>query len=218
MLKKLLPLLLGLLIALCGLAACEETPNPGPGPDPQPSDPTFEVLSTLEFYNWNDTKDLVISYEGTGSVDSVSVGTTALRSGDYTAEDGVLIISQAALDAFVEGKYSLVIKSGERSEELVLFVGEQIQNGSRYVRRQPARGADVDFFFDAQGETVSVKNGDAALTADQFSYDAENYKLRFVRAGRHLRRRERRRLDRGSRRRENGVRDGCGRRETDGRA
>ena len=177
MLKKLLPLLLGLLIALCGLAACEETPNPGPGPDPQPSDPTFEVLSTLEFYNWNDTKDLVISYEGTGSVDSVSVGTTALRSSDYTAEDGVLIISQAALDSFVEGKYSLVIKSGERSEELVLFVGEQIQNGSRYVRRQPARGADVDFFFDAQGETVSVKNGDAALTADQFSYDAENYKL-----------------------------------------
>ena len=126
MLKKLLPLLLGLLIALCGLAACEETPNPGPGPDPQPSDPTFEVLSTLEFYNWNDTKDLVISYEGTGSVDSVSVGTTALRSSDYTAEDGVLIISQAALDSFVEGKYSLVIKSGERSEELVLFVGEQI--------------------------------------------------------------------------------------------
>lgn len=112
MLKKLLPLLLGLLIALCGLAACEETPNPGPGPDPQPSDPTFEVLSTLEFYNWNDTKDLVISYEGTGSVDSVSVGTTALRSSDYTAEDGVLIISQAALDSFVEGKYSLVIKSG----------------------------------------------------------------------------------------------------------
>lgn len=52
MLKKILPLLLGLLIALCGLAACEETPNPGPGPDPQPSDPTFEVLSTLEFYNW----------------------------------------------------------------------------------------------------------------------------------------------------------------------
>lgn len=177
MLKKILPLLLGLLIALCGLAACEETPNPGPGPDPQPSDPTFEVLSTLEFYNWNDTKDLVISYEGTGSVDSVSIGTTALRSSDYTAEDGILIIRQAALDAFVEGKYSLVIKSGERSEELVLFVGEQIQNGSRYVRRQPARGADVDFFFDAQGETVSVKNGDAALTADQFSYDAENYKL-----------------------------------------
>ena len=92
MLKKILPLLLGLLIALCGLAACEETPNPGPGPDPQPSDPTFEVLSTLEFYNWNDTKDLVISYEGTGSVDSVSIGTTALRSSDYTAEDGILII------------------------------------------------------------------------------------------------------------------------------
>ena len=161
MLKKLLPLLLGLLIALCGLAACEETPNPGPGPDPQPSDPTFEVLSTLEFYNWNDTKDLVISYEGTGSVDSVSVGTTALRSSDYTAEDGVLIISQAALDSFVEGKYSLVIKSGERSEELVLFgAGERTESFSV----SPSGGAGKAASYVLGGTFGGVK--DVGLTAD----------------------------------------------------
>lgn len=174
-----------LLMSIVGIVGCGEGNDPGdpgkdpgtePGPSPDPGD-TFSLLSTLEFYNWKDPKDLVVRYEG-GEISGVSLSDDALSSDDYTAKDGVLTIAAEVLDFYSEGKYELKAASGTQSDSLALFIGEQIDSGSRYIRRQEGKGENVTFYFDAQGASVSsVKCGETVLSSSQYSYDAENYLL-----------------------------------------
>ena len=154
-------------MSIVGIVGCGEGNDPGdpgkdpgtePGPSPDPGD-TFSLLSTLEFYNWKDPKDLVVRYEG-GEISGVSLSDDALSSDDYTAKDGVLTIAAEVLDFYSEGKYELKAASGTQSDSLALFIGEQIDSGSRYIRRQEGKGENVTFYFDAQGASVSsVKCG-----------------------------------------------------------
>lgn len=166
-------------VALCtvltvGMYGCGEQ-NP-PETPPEEEKKTFSLSSNLEFFNWNDARDLVISYEGEPA-DSVSIAGTPLNASDYTAENGKLTISKDKLDTYAEGKYELkAAAQGVGSDTLVLFVGEQIQNGSRYVRRQADRGEDVTFYFDAQNNAVSSLTCDGnAVESSLYGYEAEDY-------------------------------------------
>ena len=51
----------------------------------------FRVLSDLEFYNWDDAKDIVIGYEN-AEVSDVKIEGSSLSASDYTAENGKLTI------------------------------------------------------------------------------------------------------------------------------
>ena len=74
MMKKLIGLLICamlLLASVVGMVACGGGDDPGKDPGKAPgkapgTEPgeTFALLSTLEFYNWNDAKDLSVRYEG----------------------------------------------------------------------------------------------------------------------------------------------------------
>lgn len=70
----------------------------------------FRVLSDLEFYNWDDAKDIVIGYEN-AEVSDVKIEGSSLSASDYTAENGKLTISRNKLDSYSEGKYELKVSS-----------------------------------------------------------------------------------------------------------
>lgn len=163
-----------LCIGVAGIAACGGKDNP-PSPKPEPTG-TFQVLSDLEFYNWQDAKDLVIGYEN-ADVSDVKIDGSSLNASDYKAENGKLVISRDKLDSYAEGTYELKISAGAASDSVVLFVGNQIVDGSRYVRRQTATGKDVTFYFAAgEGEFSLTCNG-TAVSSDSYAYDPEAYKL-----------------------------------------
>ena len=136
----------------------------------------FRVLSDLEFYNWDDAKDIVIGYEN-AEVSDVKIEGSSLSASDYTAENGKLTISRNKLDSYSEGKYELKVSSGTASDTVVLFVGNQIQDGSRYVRRQTAAGKDVAFYFAAGEGSLSLTCNGTAVPSDSYAYDSEEYKL-----------------------------------------
>ena len=95
-----------LCIGVAGIAACGGKDNPPP-PKPEPTG-TFQVLSDLEFYNWQDAKDLVIGYEN-ADVSDVKIDGSSLNASDYKAENGKLVISRDKLDSYAEGTYELKI-------------------------------------------------------------------------------------------------------------
>lgn len=163
-------------ICIAGAVACGNNNDSTVTPPDSGETKSFRVLSELEFYNWQDAKDVVVSYEN-AEVSDVKIDGSFLSASDYTAENGKLTISRDKLDSYSEGQYELKISAGTASDTVVLFIGNQIQDGSRYVRRQTAAGNDVTFYFAAGEGALSLTCNGTAVSSDSYAYDSEEYKL-----------------------------------------
>lgn len=176
--KTIRTLLLAAMCCTCiaGAVACGNNNDSTVTPPDSGETKSFRVLSELEFYNWQDAKDVVVGYEN-AEVSDVKIDGSSLSASDYTAENGKLTISRDKLDSYSEGQYELKISAGTASDTVVLFIGNQIQDGSRYVRRQTAAGNDVTFYFAAGEDTLSLTCNGTAVPSDSYAYDSEKYKL-----------------------------------------
>ena len=176
--KTIRTLLLAAMCCICiaGAVACGNKNDSKVTPPDPGETKSFRVLSGLEFYNWQDAKDVVVGYEN-AEVSDVKIDGSSLSASDYTAKNGKLTISRDKLDSYSEGQYELKISAGTASDTVVLFIGNQIQDGSRYVRRQTAAGNDVTFYFAAGEGTLSLTCNGTAVPSDSYAYDSEKYKL-----------------------------------------
>lgn len=136
----------------------------------------FRVLSDLEFYNWDDAKDIVIGYEN-AEVSDVKIEGSSLSASDYTAENGKLTISRNKLDSYSEGKYELKVRPERLPIRWCCLSEIRFKTAVVTSAVRPLRGKTLLSILRRGRRSFSDMQRNRWFHPDSYAYDSEEYKL-----------------------------------------